>query len=618
MRASWLLVLLLVLPSAVGLAMAQAPERSIVQLRAEPTEAQRAVLLSHGALVLDVLPAAVCDCTAADVAWLRTQSWVARVEPEAALQPTLDLSTRLIRAGPPLLDLGFDGSGVGVAVLDSGIDVTHPDLEGRVVANVAYVDGQWVPTQVDTDGHGTHVAGIVAGNGQASGGALRGVAPGANLVGMDFGRAFTTTTALQAFDWVLRHKDQYNIRVVTNSWGRAESPNAWDPGDSLVQASNRLVREGIVVVFSAGNHGPGSSSISLEGQNPNVITVGAVDDAAVLAGFSGRGPVVDEVGQAMDWVKPDVVAAGVGILSARSAEGAGPLITPPTLVPSQLPGLTQAASAEAARYVELSGTSQAAPHVAGLAAVMLQANPSLSPAQVHDILRESAVDLGAPGPDDETGFGLVDAVDAVRLALGMDEDLGNILVAGGTETYEARGNLLGGAGQLVQTQPVAQVKPQGAAEAAFPVKVGATAATFRFAWTPATAAFRVYLVGPTTTLGPWTQTTTEGGERVILGRADAPEPGTYRLLARPIGAPSASYHATMSVAVREEAGLPADLDPRYKAPAPPTALDEVGQQIGSEVDRLGSEWKRAVPAPELALAAVACAAVALVAGRRRR
>lgn len=610
MRAAWALALLLALP-LLGAAAPEPTQGVIVQLHREPTAEERAALAARGvATFVSILPAAVGEATPAGLAWLRAQPWVERVDPDAPLVRHLDLSTRLIRAGAPMLDLGFDGAGVTIAVLDSGLDASHPDLEGRVRANVVYAAGDWRATLADSDGHGTHVAGIAAGNGAASDGALRGVAPGAGLVGMDFSRAFTTGTALQAFDWVLRNADALGIRVVTNSWGRAQNPGAYDEGDALVRASDRLVAQGLVVLFSAGNHGPEASSLSLEAQNPDVITVGAVDDAALPASFSGRGPVLLADGGEAAWIKPDLVAAGVGVLSARSAQAVG-TIEQPTLLPSQLPGLGEAPAEQAVRYVALSGTSQATPHVAGIAAAMLEANPALTPGQVHNLLRESAIDLGAPGPDDVTGFGLVDARDAVRRAMGLAEDRGNILLAGGEETYTAEGRLAAAAGQLVQTSPVLQVKEARAVEAELPVKVGATAVRFDFAWTPPTEAFRVYLVGPTKTLGPWSAPRTQGGERVLSGLVEDPEPGVYRLLARPAAPTSADYRATMTVTIREQARLPAELGDQYRAPETVGPLEQLQDELDYEVAKL----RRAVPGEPVAAAVLA---VALVALARRR
>jgi serine protease AprX len=612
----WLALLLVAL--LVAPAGAQGEHKVIVQFAREPTAAERGLLAVHGVRsFVSVIPAGIAQVTDADEAWLRAQGLVQRIEPDAPLQRMDVLANGLIRAGPPLHDLGFDGSGVTVAVLDSGIDATHPDLAGRVLADVTYVNGDWQSTTVDTDGHGTHVAGIIGGDGAASGGLVQGVAPGAGLVGMDFTRAFTTTTALQAMDWVLKHKDEYHIRVVQNSWGRADNPQAWDPSDSLVRASTRLVDEGLVVVFSAGNKGPDAGSVSLEGRNPAVITVGAVDAAGLVAGFSGRGPVQDAAGHAQPWVKPDVVADGVEVTSLRSAEATGASTAPPVLQPTQLPALGPGVQPEAVRYTTLTGTSQAAPMVAGLAAVMLQANPSLTPGQVHNLLRSTAIDLGPQGPDDATGFGLVDARDAVLAAQGKAPDHGNILLAGGEETFTAAGSLATATGQLVQTSPVVQVKQEGVVEATFPVKAGATSTRFDFTWSPATVAFQVYLAGPAQTVGPWSAATQQGGERTISGGEPGLPAGVYKLIARPTGLSSLAsvqYRAAMTVDVREQAQLPAQLAARYRAPEKIGPVEQVGEELQGELDRIAAEAHR-VPGPEPALALLALAAVALAARR---
>jgi subtilisin family serine protease len=606
--AAWVLLPLLALPFLAAASVPPA-EAVVVQLHAPPTAEQRAFLLARGITAfVEVVPAGLGAVQERDLAWLRAQPWVLRVDPDEPLERHLDLSARLLRAGPPVEDLGVDGRGITVAVLDSGLDVSHPDLQGKVRANVVWQNGQWRDTQVDLDGHGTHVAGIIAGTGAASGGALRGVAPGAALVGMDFSRAFTTATALQAFDWVLRNREALGIRVVQNSWGRAQDGERWDPGDSLVRASNRLVAEGLVVVFSAGNRGPGPSTISLEGQNPQVVTVGAVDDAALRADFSGQGPVLDLQGQEVAWIKPDVVAPGVAVRAARSGQALG-AIEQPTLVPSQLPGLGQPAGPEPARYTELSGTSQAAPHVAGIAALMLQANPALTPGQVLNLLREASIDLDAPGPDARTGFGLVDARDAVRRALGQPEDRGNVLLAGGEETYAAQGRITSANGQLVQTSPVLQVNPGEGIEAEVPVLVGATAVRFDLAWTPPEAGFRLFLVGPQRTLGPWTATRLVGPERVLSGFVEDPEPGVYRLLARPAGGNGAvDYRVAATVTIREQARLPAELAEQYRSPEQVGPLDQLASELEYEVAKV----RRVVPGAEaLLLPALAAVAVAI-------
>jgi len=343
-----------------------------------------------------------------------------------------------------------------------------------------------------------------------------------------------------------------------------------------------------------------------------------VDDAASLMSFSGRGPVVDTSGQRVPWIKPDVVAPGAAVRSAHSSQAALPT-EQGSLVPAQLPipggaGVSQ----ETVRYVELSGTSQAAPHVAGVAALMLEANPALTPAQVHDLLRESAIDVGTPGPDDTTGWGLVDARDAVRRALDQPEDHGNVLLAGGEEAYDARGQLAGVLGQVVQTEPALDVKPAGSVEARFPVKPGADHVAFRFTSSPATGAFRVYLDGPSGAIGPWTNAHTEGGSRVQEGGLSNPRAGMYKLRASPVGPVSGEYAAHIVVNVKPEALPPAaELPPGQRAPQPVSGpLEQVGQEVQWELERFGRAVHRAVPAPELGLAGMAVAAVAILAGRR--
>jgi serine protease AprX len=260
-----------------------------------------------------------------------------------------------------------------------------------------------------TSGHGTHVAGIVAGQGSVDA-AHKGVAPGARLYGLGVGEMSTTLWTNQALDWVRLNHDQVDppIRVVTNSWttGTTYDPNAYSS-----KVVRDLVDAGVVVVFSAGNDGGDGSSIrtSGEAQNPRegVISVGSYDDHddgrqnGGLASSSSRGKTL----VASSW--PDVSAPGVTISSTKAAISAGGL------------GVLTA-------YKELSGTSQAAPHVAGVVALILQANPDLTPAQVEAILEGTAYAFGigyAKSADDRydgshyaKGHGLVDAWEAVEAA----------------------------------------------------------------------------------------------------------------------------------------------------------------------------------------------------------
>ncbi|HET6403661.1 MAG TPA: S8 family serine peptidase [Candidatus Thermoplasmatota archaeon] len=381
----------------------------IVTLREDAPLPARAIPFSF--LSGYVLP----NATAADAARLAADPRVERVDWARPLAFAAEARlparafTQLTRADAT----GLDGSGVTVAVLDSGIDATHPDLARRVKQNVRLTDGRFGPAVGDPDGHGTHVAGVLAASGDASQGRWTGVAPGVELVGIDITSRFTTSSAVLAYDWLLAHHEELDVRIVVNAWGRVGDGERYDPRDPVLRAIDRLVDRGIVVVFSASNRGPGPGTLSLEAMHPRVVTVGATDAAGLLARYSSRGPVAADT----PWTKPDVVAPGDGVVAPRSLQS-----LPREGDPDPL-------------HTAYSGTSQAAPHVAGIVAMMLQQRPQLTPADVARALRTSAIDLGAPGPDEATGYGLVDAHDALRVAAGLAPERTHILVTGGADRY---------------------------------------------------------------------------------------------------------------------------------------------------------------------------------------
>ncbi|HEX6290872.1 MAG TPA: S8 family serine peptidase [Herpetosiphonaceae bacterium] len=323
------------------------------------------------------------------------------------------------------------GSGVTVLVNDSGIDGTHNDLQfgPHLVQNVeaatnlnaldstllpiTYVEN--VPNTDATGGHGTHVAGIVGGTGAQSAGKHEGVAPGANLVGYGSGAGLLLLDTLGGFDYALTHQTQYGIRVITNSWGTTSDVGTdVDPNDPINVATKRLYDRGIVVVFSAGNSGPNAGTITGNYKKaPWVIAVAAGDKQRQLASFSSRGIsgksgsfTVD--GQMWTWEdRPTLTAPGAMIISTRAASPIGVIGTPDDLKliePAYLPF-----------YTTLSGTSMAAPHVAGVVALMLDANPRLSPAQIKQILQETATPMSGYATW-EVGSGYVNAYAAVERA----------------------------------------------------------------------------------------------------------------------------------------------------------------------------------------------------------
>jgi serine protease AprX len=317
-------------------------------------------------------------------------------------------------------EFGYDGSGIGVAIIDSGVTPAHDDLTGpdgaqRVDAFVDFVNN--VETAYDDYGHGTHVAGIIAGNGFDSAGARSGIAPGARLVvlkALDANGGGRISDVIAAIDYIVANKDRLNIRVVNLSiaTGIYESYNA----DPLTLAAKAAVDAGIVVVAAAGNAGRAPhghamyGSITAPGNAPWVLTVGASSHMGTVdrgddtvATFSSRGPT------AIDFAaKPDLVAPGVGIESLASPESRmyaadAPYLLSGTVATPYLP------------YLSLSGTSMSAPAVAATVALMLQANPALTPNAVKAILQYTAqrhVDYDAL----TQGAGFLNALGAVELA----------------------------------------------------------------------------------------------------------------------------------------------------------------------------------------------------------
>ncbi len=295
---------------------------------------------------------------------------------------------------------GFTGKGQTIAVIDSGIH-PHPDLEGKIVGWVDLKDGKTEP--FDTFGHGTHVAGVAAGTGARSAGAVKGIAPDADLVGV---RITSVAEAIKGIQWVIDNKEKYNISVINMSLGDFAARSYKD--DPWAQAAEKAIEAGLVVVVAAGNDGPSEGSVSTPGIHPDMITVGALDDHQTLdrgddtvADFSSRGPTsVDSL------TKPDLLAPGVGVF--------GPLAPGATLDVPELPHIGK-------DYFAISGTSMATPMVAGLAADLKQANPRLTHHDIKQILVQSA-DLYLNDGANVQGAGLVDAEEALELALNWPAD----------------------------------------------------------------------------------------------------------------------------------------------------------------------------------------------------
>ena len=297
------------------------------------------------------------------------------------------------------------GAGVGVAVIDTGVSPV-PDLAGRVVHGPD-LSGEGNP--IDTYGHGTVMAGLIAGDGTAStvDGKARygGMAPDAHVVAVKAAGADGATdvvTVLRAMQWVSAHREQLGIRVLNLSWGTASTQ---DPAlDPLNYAVERLWSEGIVVVVAAGNGGPAAATITKPADDPMVITVGAYDERGdvnpnndTVTRWSAQGPT------AAGLAKPDLVAPGRTLVSTRSPGSTVERENPDALVGNG--------------YIKGSGTSQAAAVTSGAAALVLAAHPTYTPDQVKAVLTGSAMPLPSAGRN-EAGWGRLQVGAALAAAPG--------------------------------------------------------------------------------------------------------------------------------------------------------------------------------------------------------
>ncbi len=364
---------------------------SVQAMRATGVDTDGRALSSINARAVEVDPDDAADfwasvqAASAEPAGMRTLAAGARIERvwlDRVAHVVLDQSVPLIGA-PQAWDAGLDGTGVRVAVLDTGIDAGHPDVAGRIVAARSFVDGD----VTDRHGHGTHVATTIAGSGAASGGRYVGVAPNAELV---VGKVCTdggscpTSAVIAGMEWAVLEQ---GARVVNLSLGAC----CTDGTDPMSQAVNELsAATGALFVIAAGNDGPGVSTVGSPGAADAALTVAAVTKTGQVAGFSSRGPRVGDAG-----VKPEIAAPGGGVVGGRA--------TGTTLDPGQVVD---------DHYVGSNGTSMATPHVTGAAALLVQQHPDWDGQQVKAALVTSAQDLGHHGY--AQGAGQVDLARAVR------------------------------------------------------------------------------------------------------------------------------------------------------------------------------------------------------------
>lgn len=405
---------------------------------------------------------------AGQVRALQNNSSVASIWSNERLQYSMQQSRMMTGAEKVYTDTGFTlrnggmpitGSGdFSVLVIDSGIDATHADLAlgTKVIQNTQRVVStntgntgitiggvalngltpslslENIPN-TDTVGHGTHCAGIVGGLGSRSGGTFQGVAPGAKIVGSGGGAVILVLDALAGWEYGLSHQEQYKIRVITNSYGPLGG-GTYDPNHPFVLASKMAYERNITVVFAAGNDGAAKDTLSPYGQSPWAMSIAAGTKEGMLADFSSRGlPRSERMGDANpnnDNAMPTITAPGTGrfyenslarygftsdVISVRASTN---LSSNGTTADTEVPvGMLPF-------YTQISGTSMATPFVAGVVALMLDADPTLTPAEIRQILIETSTKM--PGYQDyEAGSGYINAYAAVDKVLNRSKNYKN-------------------------------------------------------------------------------------------------------------------------------------------------------------------------------------------------
>ena len=413
---------------------------------------ERATLARLGitrGITMRSLPIAGLMATPAEINALASQPHVVSIFPNRQLR-YFNREARQISGAARTTDnpgdfgraVPYSGRGIGVVVNDSGIDATHSDLEfGKHVVenvqgatNLAAVDSMLPITYVagmpNTDtgsGHGTHCAGIIGGTGARSNGLYRGAAPGADLVGYGSGAVLLILDAVGGLDYAITNQNSFRspLRVVSNSWG---SSGKFEPLNPVNLSTYEAYKKGIVSVFAAGNDGPGEDTHNPYAQAPWVISVGAGEKNGRLTDFSSRGKRFESgtfnTPDGKSWTyfnQPTIVATGVDIVSTRDSTGSLPALAAQhdaeTLPAAYLPF-----------YTHMSGTSMATPHVAGIIALMLEANANLTPGKIKSIIEDTATNM--TGRDTwEVGSGHVNAYAAVAMSQGIRLDYGKTVNA---------------------------------------------------------------------------------------------------------------------------------------------------------------------------------------------
>jgi len=320
---------------------------------------------------------------------LEANPGIKKIHSDREMRALLDVARPSVNADLPTIQ-NVTGKGVTIAIVDTGI-YPHKDLTGRIKGFQDLTGSKNSP--YDDNGHGTHCAGDAAGDGAASNGKYKGLAPKSEVVGvkvLNKTGSGSLSNVMAGVQWCIDNQKRYDIDIMSMSLGgQAVGPTTEDP---MVKIVEKAWDKGIVVLVAAGNEGPDAHTISSPGISPKVITVGAMDDKNTysrrddqVAPFSSRGPTIDGVS------KPDILAPGVNIVSLRS---------PNSYLDKRLKE-----SRVGTEYLAMSGTSMATPICAGMAALILETHPELSPDQVKERLLNTAEDWKLPADTQGKGYG---------------------------------------------------------------------------------------------------------------------------------------------------------------------------------------------------------------------
>jgi len=414
--------------------------RGIATLDAIPTALDVAALKGHGIATvqpMENLPLALVRGTVQSMQSAVALGAANDIYPDDPVELFDTASSDAMGAAIPRAN-GFTGKGTTVAVVDSGCDASHPDLADHVVHNVKLYSAEYLNIPPDSSntiavpielgpyqnsdlgsGHGTHVSGIIAADGHTGDDHL-GVAPDANLVCFSIGEILFTTAVVTAYDHLLDQPDLWGVKAINNSWGN--SFQQFDPRAPVNVATKAVADLGVNVFFAAGNSGRSNAEMSLNpfSEAPWVTSVAAESVAHVRGDFSSNGLKYDNsqpvtigagghtvfTGNRIGTYHPDITTPGVSISSTCDTAG--------TAVGPCPPGSNTTAS----------GTSMASPHAAGAAAVLLQANPSLTPSQLRSALQSTAAPVTDPAGTQlafwQIGYGHVDLAAAVNLVRSRD------------------------------------------------------------------------------------------------------------------------------------------------------------------------------------------------------